>query len=165
MKGKRGMSFRSSYWKTRLALTGRKSAETLTAMEGYFQGGKNWAQGVYHAPDGRKCLVGAADHLRASSVDTAKYWLERAIAEQTGGTITRIESFNDSRRSYREIAAIVSRAQELAAHYAQQSPPSRGRPALTHQPDERPVVEVTMSDLERVAVVTPRRQRPSNFHD
>ena len=33
------MGIRSSYWKTRLALTGPESAETLTAMEGYFRGG------------------------------------------------------------------------------------------------------------------------------
>ena len=41
------MGIRSSYWKTRLALTGRESVETLTAMEGYFQGGAKWTQGVY----------------------------------------------------------------------------------------------------------------------
>ena len=64
------MGIRSSYWRTRLALTGRDSVETLTAMEGFFQGGANWTQGVYHRSNGQKCLVGAADHLRASSVDS-----------------------------------------------------------------------------------------------
>ena len=42
------MGIRSSYWKTRLALTGPDSAETLTAMEGYFRGGAKWIQGIYH---------------------------------------------------------------------------------------------------------------------
>jgi hypothetical protein len=161
------MSFLSGYWKTRLALTGPESVETLDAMEGFFQGGANWTQGVYQRPNGQRCLVGAADHLRASSVDAAKFWLERAIAEETRGTVTRIESFNDSRRSYSEVAAVVRRAKELAAaHYAQQS--SRGRPALAYQPDEeRPVVKVTMADLERVALLSRPRRNPnnSNHHD
>lgn len=159
------MGFRSSYWKTRLALTGPQSVETLTAMQGYFRGGAKWIQGVYHAADGRKCLVGAADHLRASSVDSAKFFLELAITEKTGGTVTRIESFNDSRRSYSEIAEVVAQARQLAVEYhAQQAP---ARPALTYQPeeDQRPVIEVTTADLERVALLSRRRRKPSNHHD
>jgi hypothetical protein len=161
------MGFRSSYWKTRLALTGPDSIETLTAMQGYFRGGAKWVQGVYHAADGRKCLVGAADHLRASSVDTAKFWLEKSIAEKTGGAITRIESFNDSRRSYSEIAEVIARAKQLALeHRRAQQAPARP-PALTYQPedDQRPVVEVSMDDLERVAVLSRPQRKPSNFHD
>ena len=159
------MGIRSSYWRTRLALTGRDSVETLTAMEGFFQGGGNWTQGVYHRSNGQKCLVGAADHLRASSVDAAKFWLERAIAEKTGGTVTRIENFNDFRRSYGEIAEVLARARQLAAaHNAQQAP---ARPALTYQPEDeqRPVVKVTMADLERVAVLSRPQRKPSNHHD
>jgi hypothetical protein len=158
------MSFLSRYWKTRLALTAADSVETLTGMKGFFQGGRNWTQGVYHRSNGQKCLVGAADHLRASSVDAAKYWLERAIIEKTGGRVTRIEDFNDSRRSYAEIDEVLNRAEELALQHQQ------SRPALAYQPeeDQRPVVEVTMADLERVAVLSRRRVPPpnnSNNHD
>jgi hypothetical protein len=157
------MGFRSSYWKTRLALTGPQSVETLTAMQGFFRGGANWTQGDYHRPNGQKCLVGAADHLRASSVDTTKFWLEQAISEKTG--VRSIEGFNDSRRSYSEIAEVLTRAQQLAAaHHAQQAPT---RQALTYQPeeDQRPVIEVTMADLERVALLSKRQRKPSNNHD
>jgi hypothetical protein len=155
------MSFLSSYWKRRLALTASDSVETLSAMKGYFQGGRNWITGVYHAADGRKCLVGAADHLRASSVDSAKYWLERAIIEKTGGKITHIEAFNDSRRSYREIDEVLRRAEELALEHQQ------SRPALAYQPQQDRVIEVTEADIERVAVLS-RRRLPlnnSNNHD
>jgi hypothetical protein len=158
------MGFRSSYWKTRLALTSRDSVETLSAMEGFFRGGAGWTQGVYHRSNGQKCLVGAADHLRASSVDTAKYWLEKAIAEKTHGTVTHIESFNDSRRSYSEIAEVIDRARQLAL--AHQARPEPARPALTYQrEEERPTVKLTMADLERVAVLSRRQRKPSNQHD
>jgi hypothetical protein len=156
------MSFRSGYWKGRLALTSAESVETLEAVQGFFRGGRNWTQGVYHASNGQKCLVGAADHVRASPLDAAKYWLEQAIAEKTG--IRGIENFNDSRRSFGEIAEVLSRAKELALeHQARQSP---RRPAVTHQPQPDRVIEVTEADIERVALLS-RRQRkvPSNFHD
>jgi hypothetical protein len=42
-------------------------------MEDFFQGGQNWTQGVYHRPNGTKCLVGAANHVRESAIDDAKY--------------------------------------------------------------------------------------------
>ena len=158
------MGFRSSYWKTRLALTGPESVETLRAMQGYFRGGAKWIQGVYHAADGQKCLVGAADHLRASSVDNAKFWLEQAISEKLGRR-SSIESFNDSRRSYREIAEVVARARQLAVEYHAQQAPTRQ--ALTYQPeeDQSPVIEVTVADLERVALLSRRQRKPSNQHD
>jgi hypothetical protein len=158
------MSFRSSYWKRRLALTGPESAETLSGMEGFFQAGQRWTQGVYHRSNGQKCLVGAADHLRASSVDNAKYWLEQAIIEKTGRR-SDIEIFNDSRRSYSEIAEVVKRARQLALEYHAQQAPARR--ALTYQPeeDQRPVIEVTEADMERVAILSRRQKKPSNQHD
>jgi hypothetical protein len=102
--------------------------------------------------------------VRASPLDAAKYWLEQAIIEKTG-ELSGIEYFNDTRRSYSEIAEVVSRAKELALeHQAQQSP---RRPALTYQPEsERPTVTLTMADLERVALLSRRaRKPPSNYHD
>ena len=95
----------------------------------------------------------------------AKFLLEQAITEKTGGTVTRIESFNNSRRSYSEIAEVLARARELAAaHHVQQAP---ARPALTYQPEEeqRPVVKLTMADLERVALLSKPLRKPSNHHD
>ena len=91
------MGFFDSKQKRRVSLTGRESVATLDHMEDFFQGGANCTQGAYHRSNGTKCLVGAADHVRVSSVDDAKYRLRQAIAELGGGTgPMAIEQFNDS---------------------------------------------------------------------
>ena len=90
-----------------------ESVATLDYMEDYLRGGENWTQGVYRQGDAR-CLVGAAEYARVSTIDDAKHWLRLAIAERTGGAIATIEEFND-RQSFVEIAAVVDRAKQLAA--------------------------------------------------
>ena len=90
-------------------------------------------------------------------IEDARYWLQQAVAERG---FTSIESFNDSRASYSEIAEILARAKQLAAAIhnkglRQPRKTSRRRPALTYQPEER-VEVITMADMERVAVKQPK---------
>src|ERR1700728_3192943 len=109
------MGMFDSYRQRRANLTTRESMDTLLHMEEFFQGGENWTQGVYRGEDGARCLVGAAEHVRVSTIDDAKHWLRQAITEQTAGAITTIEGYNDSRQSFGEIEAVISRAKQLAA--------------------------------------------------
>lgn len=153
------MSILKSYRERCISLTGPESIKTLTAMERFFRDGKNWTQGAYHRPDGTKCLVGAAQSVHVSPINNARYWLQQAVAERG---FTSIESFNDSRASYSEIAEILARAKQLAAAHTRQGPAPAAqnlspppRPALAYQPEER-VVFVTMADMERVAVKQPK---------
>jgi len=108
------MGFFNSFHKHRARLSVPETVATLSEMETFFQNGANWTQNEYHAANGTKCLVGAADHVRISPVDDAKYWLRQAIAE-SAPEIKSIERFNDSRRSYGEVAAVIARAKQLAA--------------------------------------------------
>jgi hypothetical protein len=108
------MGFFDNYSRRRLELTGSESVETLGHMQHYFQDGANWTQGMYANASGARCLVGAADHVRVSSLDDAKHWLRHAIAEVAPG-IGSIEGFNDTRRTYGEVAAVIERAKQLAA--------------------------------------------------
>jgi hypothetical protein len=147
--------------------------QTLSAMERFFRrDGKRWARGTLHNPiNGSKCLMGALTSVQASSGNTswvpadaigaAEYYLERAVRERgerglDGTGVMRIVEFNDSRRSFAEIAAVIARAKQLATADLQPSPVPQtvgpwSRPALTYQPEE-PVKIITMADLERVAV-------------
>jgi hypothetical protein len=157
------MGFFTNYRQRRLSLTGPETVATLSAMERFFQGGRNWTQGAYHRLNGTKCLVGAAHSARVGPINDAQYYLSQAIAELHPGfawlPVMRIEAFNDSRLSFSEVAAVIERAKQLAAGAARQSAPALeilpalNRPALTHQPEsERPTIKLTMADLERVAV-------------
>lgn len=121
------MSFFESWKKTRLSLTGAESIATLDAMEEFFQGGTNWTQGAYNRPDGTKCLVGAANHVRISRLDEAKHFLRAAIAERVPG-LTEIEGFNDTRQSYGEISDVIARAKQLATARQLPAPVSAARP-------------------------------------
>jgi hypothetical protein len=150
------MGLRDSYRKTMLGLTGPESVTALSHMEKFFAGGARWTQGTYNRQDGAKCLVGAANHVQRTTglkLADPKYWLRRAIAEREGsvGPIMGIETFNDSRTSYSEIAPVLSRAKQLASEYQTQQTPTR--PALTYRPrEDDPVVTITLTDMERVAV-------------
>ena len=150
--------FAKGYWGRRRARTAARSIKTLSDMERFFANG-NWTQDVYHRLSGEKCLVGAMVAMRPwLQLDDAEYWLQLSIDERTGCSGMSIEWFNDSRRTYTEIAEVLARAKQLAAAHAQASPvaellPPPSRPALTYQPQEdRSVVKLTMADLERVAV-------------
>lgn len=107
------MGFFDDFRRARANLTGAESVATLTYMEDFFHDGANWTQNTYHASNGTKCLVAAADYARVSPIDDAKYWLRQAINECTPGMT--IEQFNDTRGSYGEVATVIQRAKQLAA--------------------------------------------------
>jgi len=107
------MGMIESYRKRRAELTGPESVATLEHMQEYFKDGANWTQSSY-ANGAARCLVGAANHVRVSSIDDAKHWLRLAIAEVDPG-ITRIEDFNDTRSTFAEVGAVIERARQLAA--------------------------------------------------
>jgi hypothetical protein len=121
------MSLRDSYQQRRSRHTGRASLATLEHMEEFFAGGANWIPNAYSDAEGRRCLVGAANSVRVSSLDDAKVHLRQAIAEHEGRPMA-IEAFNDTRSHYGEIAPIIERAKELAR--AAQLPPPVFRQAL-----------------------------------
>ena len=108
------MGFFDAFKTRHVAVTSPESVATLTYMEDFFGDGANWTQNVYASPDGAaRCLVGAANHVRVSVIDDAKHWLRQAIAEREPA-IRTIEEFNDTRRTFDEIAAVIARAKELA---------------------------------------------------
>lgn len=138
------MGFSEGYRRCRLEHTGRESAETLKHMQDYYTDEANWTQGMYENANGARCLVGAANHVRVSSLDDAKHYLRLAIAEVMPGA-ARIEDFNDGCRTFAEVAAVIERARQLAAQSAARvalPPPARALPA--------PVAEI----------LPPRRQAP-----
>jgi hypothetical protein len=144
------MGLFDAYHQRRRQHTTPESVATLSHMEEYFQGGENWTQSVYHGANGAKCLVGAAEHVRVSSIDDAKHWLRQAIAEQTAGVITTIEGFNDSRQSFGEIEAVINRAKQLAAAARLPAPVTlRASPA----PEILPPVRLALPSPERTAPV------------
>jgi hypothetical protein len=111
--------------------------QTLDAMERYFRGGFGWGKYALHDPEtGRKCLQGAVSSVRASdgktswvpheAINAARHYIEWAVREHGGeDCFGIIESFNDDfARSYRDIAAVIARAKQLATmEHARQMPP------------------------------------------
>jgi len=163
------MSIKDSFRKRMQTLTGRESVAALKAMENHLQGGAKWTQGAYERGDGSKCLVGAANYVQRTTgnkLADPKYWIGRAIAERQGGVVSPIlgiESFNDSRGSYHEIAGVLGRAKELAA--GAQLPASRPAPALPP-----PVAGEILPPVQHEAVpvmidVTPRARVPARRRD
>jgi hypothetical protein len=155
------MGFFRNYRQRRVSLTGPESVATLAAIERFFQGGRNWTRGAYHRMNGKKCVVGAVQSVSGGQLEDARYWIRQAILERHPGyawlPVMQIESFNDS-HSFAEVAEVIARAKQLALASMRQSsapqilPPPR-RPALTHQPEsERPTIDLTLTDIERLLV-------------
>ena len=163
------MGFFDAYRRTRRDLSMPESMATLDQMQDYFQDGKNWTQGMYENASGARCLVGAANHVRVSSIDDAKHWLRLAIAEVMPGA-ARIEDFNDGCRTFAEVAAVIARARQLAAQSAARVSLPPPAPAL---PAPAPVAEVLPPQRQAWSEVAPaflddplprvrvRRSRPS----
>jgi hypothetical protein len=132
---------------------------TLDAMLRYWRGGTRWHRGSLDDGRGNKCIVGAVSAVRATSsngeawvpgeeIDAARHFIEMAVRERNGGrgdgffSFGVIQTFNDSRRDYAEIEAVIHRAKQLAAaaYHAEQRraqavpmiefQPSYARPAL-----------------------------------
>jgi len=108
------MAFFENYRRAQAKLTTREAVATLDYMDESFQAGSKWAQGVYTAENGARCLVAAANHCKVSAIDSAKYWLMQAIKERMPH-LKSIEQFNDQAKSFAEIAAVIRRARELAS--------------------------------------------------
>lgn len=139
------MSFWDAYRDRRRATSIPESVETLEHMQSYFQDGANWTRDMYRNASGARCLVAAANHVRVSSIDDAKHWLRQAIAEVAPGT-RRIEDFNDSARTFDEVAAVIERAKQLAlaaqrpAPVVEVLPPGDARPVVLNNSSPRPHV-------------------------
>jgi hypothetical protein len=130
----------------RTTLTSPESVATLDHMREFFADGKNWTQSMYRNTAGARCIVGAANHVKVSSIDDAKYWLRQAIAEVAPG-MRRIEDFNDGCNTYAEVAAVIARARQLAL--AAQAPVRAALPAPVQ------VVEIMPPDAQPVPVPVP----------
>ena len=155
------MGYFANYGKRRLELTGRESGETLGVMQAWLQDGANWTQGMYENASGARCLVGAANHVRVSSIDDAKHYLRLAIAEIAPG-VARIEDFNDTRRTYAEVAAVIERAKQLAAQSVVRALPA---PVVEILPPERQALPAPVVASPRPARVRPRRSLASWIMD
>ena len=105
-----------------------QSMTILGMLEPFFDGGARWTRRTYCAPDGKRCLLGAIDHARSETGltdDRATEYLAGAInlwqlskgLPPVGDTPSvTVIGFNDAiRRSYAEVAEVVTKAKELAA--------------------------------------------------
>jgi hypothetical protein len=93
----------------------RESGIVLDLLGQLLHGGHNWTQNAYHDGQGRHCLVGGLEHIRARRGwdDRAGMYLSRAI-RNVCGKHQKIIDFNDSRKSYAEILAVILFARRLA---------------------------------------------------
>jgi hypothetical protein len=107
------MTFFDNVLRAKAQLTVPESVGTINMIEDFFQDGAMWTRDTYLAPNGARCLAAAANAVKVSHLDCAKYWVMEAINEREP-QLTRIEDFNDSRRSYDEVKAVLVRARELA---------------------------------------------------
>ena len=146
------MSYFENYRQRRHALTGSESVATLDHMKSHFADGANWTQGMYENASGAHCLVGAANHVRISSIDDAKHWLRLAIAEVMPEA-RRIEDFND-RSTFAEVAAVIARARQLAAQSVARALPAPALPVPVAEilPPVRQAAPVSRNPTPRVRV-------------
>jgi hypothetical protein len=93
----------------------RESIIVLDLLCDLLHGGHYWVQNTYHDDDGRHCLVGGLESIRGrrGRGDRAAEYLSQAIRDVCGRP-EKIIDFNDSRKSYAEIRAVILRARELA---------------------------------------------------
>jgi hypothetical protein len=108
-------------------LVATQSMIVLGMIESFFEGGVRWARRTYCTGDGKRCLLGAIEHVRGETgfVDNrAAEYLAGAINLRQlskglpllGDTATvTVIAFNDAfGRSYAEIVAVLSEAKTLA---------------------------------------------------
>ncbi len=93
----------------------REPVIVLDLLSDLLHGGHYWVQNAYHDEQGRHCLVGGLEHIRAcrGGGDRAGEYLSRAIRDVCGKP-EKIIDFNDSRKSYAEISAVILHARKLA---------------------------------------------------
>ena len=108
-------------------LVATQSMIVLGMIESFFEGGVRWARRTYCTGDGKRCLLGAIEHVRGETgfVDNrAAEYLAGAINLRQlskglpllGDTATvTVIGFNDAfGRSYAEIVEVLSEAKPLA---------------------------------------------------
>ncbi len=131
-----------------------ESVATLDLIEDFFHNGLNWTRDTYKAENGARCLVGAANYVRVSQIDCAKHWLLQAIKERAPQLKT-IEAYNDSRRSYEEVAGVIRRAKQLAQQAQLPAPrPVAALPAPVTGKN-LPAVRASSASVPAVRDVTP----------
>jgi hypothetical protein len=93
----------------------RQSIIVLDLLSDLLHGGHYWVQNIYHDDNGRHCLVGGLERIRArrGRRDRAAEYLSQAIRDVCGRP-EKIIDFNDSRKSYAEIRAVILHARKLA---------------------------------------------------
>jgi hypothetical protein len=104
-----------------------QSMIVLAMIESFFEGGARWARRSYRTVDGKRCLLGAIEHVRRETglIDNrAAEYLAGAINLRQlskglpllGDTATAtVIGFNDAfRRSYAEVVEVLSEAKKLA---------------------------------------------------
>ena len=100
----------------------RATVIILGELEQLFDGGENWIRGEFENSDGY-CLLGGLRHLRKvrGRGDDAGQYLRRAIAK-LADRYCGIMDFNDSRRSYTQVRAVIVQAREMAASFVESNP-------------------------------------------
>ncbi len=133
--------------------------QTLDAMLRYWRGGARWTRWTLDDGSGNKCVVGAVTSVRARSsdgaswvpteeIEAAKRYISMAVQERSGlSGDGGIMTFNDTRWSYRTIAAVIERAKELAtaSYYAH----AQRRPAPV------PVIDMTPEPVRTALEILP----------
>jgi len=97
----------------------RETIIILSELEELLNGGVNWIRGEFETPEGY-CLVGGLRHLRKQRGrgDNASQYLRRAIAKHAD-RYYGIMDFNDSRRNYEQVRAVIVRARDMAARFVE----------------------------------------------
>ena len=118
---------------------------TLDAMERKFRGGYGWGKWMLHNRiNGKMCLMGAVSSVRATDGNrswvpseeiAAATWCIREAVRERG--YQHVESFNDAQLFYGQIAAVMTRARQLASMWY-----ARALPAPQHVPQILPPVSV-----------------------
>jgi hypothetical protein len=104
-----------------------QSAVVLDRVEFFFDGGAKWARRALETIDGKRCLLGAIQHVRhelGNGDDRAAEYLAHAIDQWQRlkglpplgeGRDCSIMGFNDAhRRGFADIAAVLREARQLA---------------------------------------------------
>jgi hypothetical protein len=95
-----------------------KAVQLLDLLTEFFDGGKQWTKGRYEDGKGRRCLVGAINHVCGVHLElnrnNGEFYLHRALPAMPKPHVAPLVTFNDSRHHYREIAQLIENARALA---------------------------------------------------
>ena len=113
-------------------LIATQSMIVLGMIEAFFEGGARWARRTYCTTDGKRCLLGAIEHVRGETglVDNraAEYLagainlrqLSKGLPPLGDTPAMTVIGFNDAfARKYSDVVDVVNAAKELAASDAE----------------------------------------------